>query len=509
MSIAVDHRLMSGEEYLASLRDSREIWYRGARIDDVTAHPVTAAACAFQASMYDLQHDPASMDTLTYVDDEGVRRPMAWLVPRSPEQLSARVAEAEFRSWRSFGALHARQPNHIASNLVGQLGYLNALRAMSPDHADNLPAIVDRCSRENLHVTGSIVEPQGTRARSAKAGDDRSSVMRVVRRSSEGVWISGAKAVGTAAVQAHEIVIGSIYYPHVREDEAFWAILPIASPGLRLICREAVADPTSPFDHPVSTIGEEMDALVVLEEVFVPHSRLWALDAPPACDPALFGMTGRIEFLTHLVRQAVRAEFFAGLGQAIVEALELKDIVMVQDHLGELSQFASILRGGVRAALASAEPVEDGVLHPDGALVNAFRIYGLENYPHMTHLLQQLSSQGLVARFSEADFEQFGTDLERFMGTSALNAREKNVLMNLVWDSTSGAVAGRASVFENVNGLPPSIMRHLLYFIYDRSQHANRVRASVGLTTEEQSDPAAATAAAWIATRSRAAAASS
>ena len=30
---------LDGKRYLESLRDGREVWYRGQRIDDVTSHP--------------------------------------------------------------------------------------------------------------------------------------------------------------------------------------------------------------------------------------------------------------------------------------------------------------------------------------------------------------------------------------------------------------------------------------------------------------------------------------
>lgn len=496
-------RLRTGAEYKRSLQDGRRVWYQGEWIEDVTTHPATARAIEFQASLYDAQHEPQYGDLLTYPTKDGTRAPTAWLAPREHADLYARLAESELRNWLSFGAMHARQPNHIASNHIGQLGFLSRFRELSPELADNLSTLVQRCEDENLHVTGSIVEPQGTRARSAKAGDDRSAVARVVRRDADGIYISGAKAVGTAAAQANELVLGSIYYPHVRADEAFWCQIPLNSPGLKLICRDAVAASVGP-QHPVAQIGEEMDALILLDEVHVPYERVWSLGSPEACDPALFGMTARIEFWTHLTRAVVRAEYFAGLAQLVVDALELGQIPLVQDQIGEITQYAQILRGGLMAATESALPGPDGVLFPDGPMVSAFRIHALERWPHINHLVQQLCSQGLVSRFSEADYEAHGDDFEKYLATSAISARDKNVLMGLAWDLTSSSMAGRTTVFENVNGLPPSIMRHMLFFTFDRTPFADRIRRQLGLSSPHDSDKVVATASdAWIASRSR------
>src|SRR5690606_36832277 len=125
-------------------------------------------------------------------------------------------------------------------------------------------------------VGGVLIEPQRTRARSAKAGEDRGAVMRVVSKNSEGIRITGAKAVGTYAPQAHELIVGSIYHPHLRPEEAFWCAIPVASEGLSFICREAVSDPgASRFDHPVTSRGEEVDAFVIFEDVYVPWQRVW------------------------------------------------------------------------------------------------------------------------------------------------------------------------------------------------------------------------------------------
>ena len=47
-----DQRRKSGEEFIASLRDGREVYYQGERVDDVTTHPATAKGIETIAAMF-------------------------------------------------------------------------------------------------------------------------------------------------------------------------------------------------------------------------------------------------------------------------------------------------------------------------------------------------------------------------------------------------------------------------------------------------------------------------
>src|SRR5207244_6857185 len=64
-------RPFTGDEYLESLRDGREIWIYGERVKDVTAHPAFRNPARMIARLYDALHDPAAHDVLTCPTDTG------------------------------------------------------------------------------------------------------------------------------------------------------------------------------------------------------------------------------------------------------------------------------------------------------------------------------------------------------------------------------------------------------------------------------------------------------
>ena len=60
---------LDGKRYLESLRDGREVWYRGQRIDDVTSHPEFSQMAKSIARIYDMQHAQETRDVM--IDENG------------------------------------------------------------------------------------------------------------------------------------------------------------------------------------------------------------------------------------------------------------------------------------------------------------------------------------------------------------------------------------------------------------------------------------------------------
>ncbi len=92
MQPGVNYRLRTGAEYKESLRDGRKVWVLGVGpVDDVTTHPATAAMVDAHARWYDRHADPDWHDVLlTEPDAAGVRRPLAFEIPRTAGDLTRR-----------------------------------------------------------------------------------------------------------------------------------------------------------------------------------------------------------------------------------------------------------------------------------------------------------------------------------------------------------------------------------------------------------------------------------
>jgi 4-hydroxyphenylacetate 3-monooxygenase len=64
-------RPMTGEEYIESIRDGREVYLYGDRVKDVTTHPAFRNSVRVTARLYDALHDPQTRDVLTCPTDTG------------------------------------------------------------------------------------------------------------------------------------------------------------------------------------------------------------------------------------------------------------------------------------------------------------------------------------------------------------------------------------------------------------------------------------------------------
>ena len=52
--------IRTGDEYRQSIRDGREVYLNGERIDDVVTHPAFKPLVDIRARIYDMAHDPAT-----------------------------------------------------------------------------------------------------------------------------------------------------------------------------------------------------------------------------------------------------------------------------------------------------------------------------------------------------------------------------------------------------------------------------------------------------------------
>ena len=96
----------TGEEYLCGLREQcRAVWIRGERVEDVTTHPAFRHGAQSVAALYDMQHDPALQDVMTYASPTTAARVgLSFITPHTLQDLGG--GEAALRQHRLFENRH-------------------------------------------------------------------------------------------------------------------------------------------------------------------------------------------------------------------------------------------------------------------------------------------------------------------------------------------------------------------------------------------------------------------
>jgi 4-hydroxyphenylacetate 3-monooxygenase len=473
--------LLSGAQFKKSLQDGRAVWVDGRRIEDVTEDPTLGPGISLLAEMFDAQHDPAHQDATTYIDESGDRVTRAWQVPRTLEELRDRRKLIEYTTRKTAGTF-GRPPDLGPLIGVGMLARKPLFADSSNTErsfADNIDSFVRFGRRANIIAAEVLADPQTNRG---EASGESPGLLRVVRHDDDGVYLRGAKSVGSIAAQANEIIFTNLLRPDLPPEACVWASIPVATEGLKLICREGVTRAgTDPYDHPLAHKGEEADQFIIFDDVFVPNERLFNVG-----DPELLKLYGPVTVWAHwhiLTRLWVKAEIFVGTAQLVVDALGTAKYPQVRSHMADLMQYAHSLKAFVLAAENLATLTEGGVMAPEVTLLTAGRLYSIEHYPRIIHLLQELCGQGLVMRFQKAAFDnpEVGPLLDELLPGNDISARDKNRLMNFVWDLTTDSLAGRVELFENVNATPAPFLKERLYGEYDRSKAVDVARDLAGL----------------------------
>jgi 4-hydroxyphenylacetate 3-monooxygenase len=109
--------LMTGKEYLSSIRDGRRVYIGGELVEDVTAHPAFRNAAQSFAMIYDRKRDPENRDLMTFEED-GETFSTYFLLPRTREDLQRRFeTHRRIASWTH--GLLGRSPDNFPSYVSG------------------------------------------------------------------------------------------------------------------------------------------------------------------------------------------------------------------------------------------------------------------------------------------------------------------------------------------------------------------------------------------------------
>src|SRR5262249_47294774 len=144
-------------------------------------------------------------------------------------------------------------------------------------YADNVLRYYEHARDNHLYLSYAIVPPQIDRSKPAHKQSDPTLHAGVVKERDDGIVLKGAQQLATGAAFSDAVFISCIH-PLVPGDEAyaFAVAVPTNGPGLKIYTRlPYAANATSTFDYPLTSHFDEIDALLVLDDVFVPWENVF------------------------------------------------------------------------------------------------------------------------------------------------------------------------------------------------------------------------------------------
>ena len=471
----------TGAEYLASLQDNRDVWMQGEKISDVTQSSLGRGAHTL-AKFLDRQLSPEYREQLTYMEGEE-RFATSFLIPRSKEDIVRRgAAYYEWAKWSN--GMFGRTPDYKNASLMAFAGAADFLNKEGGpvDFAANMRAYYEEAKRYDYVLTHTLVNPQFN-AQLVKEGFSSPEVaLHIVEDNPDGVVVNGARLLATLGPYANEIEVFPSTLLKASEANIPYALaftLPIATPGLRFICRDTYDQGCSHFDAPLASRFEELDAVVIFDHVLVPWERVFMYKNPLLCNRA-FAETNAVVHMMHQVAcgKLAKTEFIVGLLCAMAHASGKDNDMNIKGQIAE----AMWVTETIRALLFSAEQqaYEDrwGMYTPLRRPLDTSRNLVPRLYPKLIETIQLLGSSSLMATPCEADFSnELAQNVEQYFQVLNLNSRDRVALFRLAHDVSVSAFGNRQLLYERFFFGPPQIMASVYYDLYDKDTMMDRVNS--------------------------------
>jgi 4-hydroxyphenylacetate 3-monooxygenase len=477
----------TGAQFLEGLRDGREVWLEGERVADVTTHPKTARMAKTLAGIYDLQHTPENHERMTFKSPtSGEPVALSYLVPETQEDLMRRRGALEIVAQHSHGML-GRTPDYVNIQVTAsrQLAHLYGLKDQR--HADNLRNYHEYVRERDLCLTHAFGHPQVNRSLTLAELPEEYTAVGVVDRTIEGVIVRGAKLLATLAPFSDEI-FAPVYRPlrPDHEEDRKYCIgfaIPVATPGLKFICRPSHDMGRPLADYPLSGQYDEMDALAVFDDVLIPWDRVFIYDDVELANMTVQKVTLWRQYMQQVaVKSIAKLEFILGIVHGITDAINIGQYAHVQEKNAEVIDTLETVRAYMRAAEADAAPYEGEGLWPAAEPWIAMRNWYPDAYARVAAIVEQLAAGGLMLTPTEEDLAgPLAGDIAKFYQGASIDAKQRVRLFRLAWDLIGTQYGSRQTLYERFFNGDVVQLRQRRYATYDYS----RANASLELFMQE------------------------
>lgn len=443
-------RPFTGDEYLASLDDGREVWIYGERVTNVTQHPAFHNTARILARLYDALHDPQRQSRLICPTDTGSGgyTHAFFKTSTSVEQLMYARGAIEEWSRMTYGWM-GRTPDFKGA-FIATLG---ANAEFYAPYEANARCWYQKAQERVLYLNHAIAKPPIDQ--DPTKGDDEVQ-LRVIRETDGGIIVSGAKSVATNSALTHYTLVAQAG-PVIQKATALNFILPINAPGVKLICRPSYQMAAqlvgSPFDYPLTSQYDENDAILICDEVLVPWENVF-----------IYGnLRKTATFMSHsgfhtnagfhgCIRLGVKLDFLAGL---LLKSLETTGALKhrgVQVHVGEVLAWRNMIWSLVEAMTLAPAVWSNGALLPNHEAVLAYYALAPNIYSQIRKIFTDVLGSYLIYYNSHAaDFQnpELRPYLDTYLqGSQSQDAVERVKLAKLTWDAIGSEFGGRHDLYE-------------------------------------------------------------
>jgi aromatic ring hydroxylase len=468
--------LRTADEYCESLRDERVLWYRGARVPDVTTDPELAIAVEHNSVDFVVSHAPEHRDLAVTVDPTtGEEYSTHYRIPRSTDDLLDRMRLVELGSSLGGGLLSVKD--------VGSDALFGLQTVLEGEELARLMAFYHHCRAGDLAVAVAQTDVKGDRSKAPHEQDDPDLHVHVVDRSDAGIVVRGAKAHTSFTPNANEVLV--LPTRAMKDDDADFAVafaVPPATEGLSMYVSPYSSGARHPWEHPVSSKHKMLETLTVFDDVFVPWDRVFCFRRPELAGPIALAF---VEFhrFTAISYKLPLLDALVGSAEQIAEMNGVIRAGHIRDKLTQLVIYAETVRTLCESAALRGRVGKDGICRPDSVTTNIAKYTFATGFHSAVHAVQDCAGGLLVTGPGGHDWDSPDVRpvLEKYLRAAA-PAAERLAMINLISDLTVRDFGGYQAVLAVHAEGSIEAEKMQIFRTYDASRAIGLARRLAGLT---------------------------
>lgn len=407
--------MRTAAQYIESLRERPpRLWVDGQRVTDPTEHPKVRPSIESVAATYEVAHEPEHAALATAhsdIIDAPVNRFTHLFVDAG--DLLAKVA---------LQRVLGRRTGTCFQRCVGMDG-LNALFIATWEagaaHHERFVRWLAEVQRADEVVCGAMTDAKGDRSLRPPAQPD--AFLRIVERRDDGIVLRGAKIHQTGAANSHQIlVMPGLALREGEEDFAVAAAMPVDTPGITMILGRQPSDGRKggPDAGNMRYAGQEV--VLLFEDVFVPHARVFLDGALPACATLVDAFSG-FHRASYGGCKPGNLDVLVGAASLVATEHGVRKASHVRDKLVEMAHLSETIHGLGLAASGKSTQHGSGVWQVDKVLANVCK-HNVTKLPYEVVRLAEDLAGGLMATMpslAELEHPEYGEALQRIVGSPA------------------------------------------------------------------------------------------
>ncbi|MBO4224414.1 4-hydroxyphenylacetate 3-hydroxylase family protein [Bradyrhizobium neotropicale] len=475
--------IRTGEEYKQGIRDGREVWVDGERVNDVTTHPALKPIIDIKARMYDMAREERYSSDLTYV--EGNEKYSIFYRPPTEQKDWHDKIRAVDHVMKDIGGVVTR----VGDETIGEMWSLTDGRDVLAEIDSRFAPNIDRhiravIEKDIFHVSANT-DPKGDRSLPPQQ-QDPDLMVHVTRETDAGIIIRGAK-YETAAPYADQAYLKPTVGAWANEklsDYAVGCIVKMGAPGVKHICRSGFANRSSAKDYPLANRFDEVEALVVFDDVLIPWEDVFFYRHTRAAQ-FVRSTLHRYSAFPYVLRLLYTADMMIGAAMWNAKQTGLDKLQSVREKLADLVCYREGINAHLTASIAMAEKSPGGLLMPQQSMLYAGRVFACSQLPAMMHIARELCG-GQICITPNADaFEAEGSGkwLNKFYSLNEQwQADDRRKLLAFARDLLNSDYAGHRLTFVQFAQAPHFNHLAAVYNSFDFAGPLDFVKKSAGLS---------------------------